>query len=556
MTNQQTPILLSDEQIQRFIADGFIVINSNLEDALHARISEEVAYALEHEIPHPGDNIVPRVPALSEVCDSAAVQGALISLLGDQFSFLPHRFPHNSEPLNQTNIIEPFDGQPKMASGSISAATWHQDGHAFCGRTRWHRPRAANIFYFPHDTPLQMGPTRLLAGSHLYATLHDIKPEQAVMNVIPAGSVIVAHFDLGHAGSPNSSDRCRYMVKFVAVRTRPPESPSWDHKNEVWQTPIDLQTPNDFPIAWRSIWNWMRGAEPLDAIDVPTAGALPDFLSGLKSPSQQIRLTSLYGAATFGCAAIDSLIKVLLQTAGQDKHKLADPKNMANYGMSTNHLERFFIERQFTPEDAAVALGTMGATALSSLIELLQHSDPWIRLNAVYALGEMGPETVAPYIDDICNLLNDPEGCVIRATLDTLCALGTFSTETVRLLHGFLARTIPNWKDDDTRKLMLEQIRYLSSLALLAWVTNAGRTSAEVEAALIETLKDDNGYPPFIACLALERYGSIDGMRAAIYFLRVRCWDSSQNTRSALAGGWTQAHRRATLARLAANREA
>ena len=104
----------------------------------------------------------------------------------------------------------------------------------------------------------------------------------------------------------------------------------------------------------------------------------------------------------------------------------------------------------------------------------------------------MGPETVAPYIDDICNLLNDPEGCVIRATLDTLCVLGTFSTETVRLLHGFLARAIPNWKDDDTRKLMLEQIRYLSSLALLAWVTNAGRTSAEVEAALIETLKDDN----------------------------------------------------------------
>ena len=103
---------------------------------------------------------------------------------------------------------------------------------------------------------------------------------------------------------------------------------------------------------------------------------------------------------------------------------------------------------------------------------------------------------------------------------------------------------------------MLEQIRYLSSLALLAWVTNAGRTSAEVEAALIETLKDDNGYPPFIACLALERYGSIDGMRAAIHFLRVRYWDSSQNTRSALAGGWTQAHRRATLARLAANHEA
>jgi HEAT repeat protein len=407
-----------------------------------------------------------------------------------------------------------------------------------------------------------MGPTRLLAGSHLYATLHELKPEQAVMKVIPAGSVIIAHFDIGHAGTPNSSDRCRYMVKFVAVRTRPPTSPSWNHQNAEWQKPADLQTPDELPVVWRSIWNWMRGAEPLDAIEAPAADALPSFLAGLQSPNQQTRLTSLYGAATSRTSAVDSLIETLIQTAGQDKHKLADPKNMANYGMSTNHLERFFIERQFTPEDVAVALGTMGAPAASSLVELLQHNDPWIRLNAVYALGEMGPETVAPYIDDICHLLDDPEGCVIRVTLDALCALGTFGTigtidtKTLTLLHRFLVKDVPNWKDDDTRKLMLEQIRYLSSLALLAWVSNAETTSAEVEAALIDTFEDDNGYPPLIACLALERYGSVEGMRAAIHFLRARCWDSAQNTRSALAGGWTQAHRRATLARLTANDEA
>ena len=62
-------------------------------------MTEQIAYALEYELPHPGDNIVPRVPALNKLCECPAVQGALQSLLGDRFVFLPHRFPHNSDPL-------------------------------------------------------------------------------------------------------------------------------------------------------------------------------------------------------------------------------------------------------------------------------------------------------------------------------------------------------------------------------------------------------------------------------------------------------------------------
>jgi ectoine hydroxylase-related dioxygenase (phytanoyl-CoA dioxygenase family) len=72
-----------------------------------------------------------------------------------------------------------------------------------------------------------MGPTRFLAGSHLYATLHDLRAEQAVMQEIPAGSVVIAHFDLVHAGSPNNSEQMRYMMKFVALRCENPTRPTW-----------------------------------------------------------------------------------------------------------------------------------------------------------------------------------------------------------------------------------------------------------------------------------------------------------------------------------------
>ncbi|HBX00182.1 MAG TPA: hypothetical protein DEF77_04485, partial [Gammaproteobacteria bacterium] len=97
--SEQNQQLLSDDQVQRFIADGFVIIDSMLAPDFHQRVAEQIGYALEYELPHPGDNIVPRVPALNQLCESAAVQGALTSLLGEGFVFLPHRFPHNSDPL-------------------------------------------------------------------------------------------------------------------------------------------------------------------------------------------------------------------------------------------------------------------------------------------------------------------------------------------------------------------------------------------------------------------------------------------------------------------------
>ncbi|MBT6350183.1 MAG: hypothetical protein HOJ50_13570 [Proteobacteria bacterium] len=553
--SQPTPVLLCDEQVQHYIADGYIIVDSNLDSSFHSSVTEQVAYVLENEIPHPGDNIVPRVPALNVLCDAPTVRGALISLLGSQFAFLPHRFPHNSEPLGESHApqITAFDGRPKMAKGSISAATWHQDGHASCGRTRWHTLRAANVFYFPHDTPLHMGPTRFLAGSHLYATLHDICAEQAVMHMIPAGSVVIADFDLAHAGTPNNSDRGRYMVKFVALRTEEPIAPTWDHQKPTWHTPTDLSTPQDLPVVWASLWNWLRGVDRGEGITVPDRQDLPRLIAGMRSESQQERLSSLYDAAAIGAPAVDGLIHALLQTAGQDKHLSPDPRSKAQSGKSERHLNRFFAEGQFTPEDVAIALGVIGAPAVPRLVELLRHEDPWIRLNAVYAMGDAGPKAVGAYIDDVGALLNDPEGCVIRVALDALCALGTFGPATVKQLHRFLAKDVPVWDgsaDSDPRLARLNQFRYLSSLALLAWVSNTDSPSAEVQTALIDTLDDDNGYPPLIACLALERLGTVDAMRAAIRYLRTRCWDSAQNTRDALSGAWTKAHRKATLARL------
>ena len=583
MSEQNQP-LLSDDQVQRFIADGFVIIDSMLAPDFHQRVAEQIAYALEYELPHPGDNIVPRVPALNQLCESAAVQGALTSLLGEGFVFLPHRFPHNSDPLgfaaktdsqgkagaiqpapeadietssdrSDTSQMTAFATQPKMARGSISASAWHQDSHASCGRTRWHRPRAANVFYFPHATSMAMGPTRFLAGSHLYATLHDLRPEQAVMQEIPAGSVVIAHFDLVHAGSPNNSEQMRYMMKFVALRCENPTRPTWHSVEPQWRTPKNLQTHHELPDAWSSIWCWLRGEAPDPTPNNPLLDThMEALVAGMKSSDQQQRLSSLYGLVALGAVAVDTLLADLLSRADQGRHDKSAYKLPAD--TQEGHLGRFFLDGQFTPEDSAIALSAIGKPAVAALLGLLEHTDPWIRINAAYALGDAGPVVVGEHVSQMARLLDDPEPSVIRVTLDAHAALGAFDEHAIERMRHFLSGTVPQWGEDvetEPRLRMMGQMRYLSAIALLSWLSHSAaqlpHLVPQAEAALLESLQDENGYPALIACSALERSDSVHCLRAAIKYLRGRSWDSAQNSRQ--IGQWTIDHGRATLERIA-----
>ena len=90
---------LGDEQVQRYIADGFIVLDAGLPADFHAEVVDELHFAMQHETPLPGDNLLPRIPAMERLLSAPAVRGAMESLLGPDFAWAPHRFPHNSEPL-------------------------------------------------------------------------------------------------------------------------------------------------------------------------------------------------------------------------------------------------------------------------------------------------------------------------------------------------------------------------------------------------------------------------------------------------------------------------
>ena len=528
------PILLGDEQVRRYVADGFLAFDTGLDEGFHDAVVAELRIGMNEGSPLLGDNLLPRIPMLGDMLDSPAVKGAMTSLLGEHYAWAPHRFPHNSEPLaaaGRDDDFDPFLNNARMGPGSISGSGWHQDGHSKAGRSRWHTFRAANLFYFPQDTPLAKGPTRLLAGSHLYANITLATPDQVVLRDIPKGTAIIADFDVGHAGTPNRTDTSRYMLKFVVLRMQSPTRATWDHRDPAWRTPDGLYTPLDLPQAWTSLWNWLRGAPRSAFTAPPPATDTPRLLLDLRSRDPQQRLAALYDLAALGEAAVPAAVEALLATAGLGRHIAPSPDDMGYYGKAKDHLERKFSPRQFVPEDAAVILGVIGESAVEPLAELLDHDDPWLRINAAYALGEAGPDAAGLYADRIGQLLDDPVAAVARTAADALCTLPCFGTPTVARLHRLLSRDIDGGEEPAMGEPSLggrwtkqNHLRYLASLALLARVTGPNPPDG-LEQAFAAGLDDETGYTQAIACQGLERLGTRTGLKAAVRHLQTRRWD-------------------------------
>ena len=533
----KSPTLLSDDQVRRFIADGFIVLDSCLPDALHTGIARELHFSLKKESKWLGDNLLPRVPKIDVILQSSVVQGAMQSLLGPDFAWAPHRFPHNSEPLDPSErpeSFDPFENQPAMGKGSISGSGWHQDGHSKAGRSRWHTFKAINMFYFPHDVPIEMGPTRLLAGTHLYATLRNALPSQVFLEPIKAGTLIVADFDLGHAGTPNRSSTSRYMLKFVALRTSNPARPAWDHRDEHWETPEDLLTATHVPRAWETLWNWLRGdIRALHRDGLPTS-KVPSLLSEMASADNTERLSAMYELVRIGKASVEPLVQQLLATKEQERHESPAQDDPGFYAMSPDASQRRFSRRQFVPEDVAIALGLIGTPSIDPLVALLDDTDPWMRINAAYALGEIGKETSAELADQVGTLLDDELHQVVRATADALCWL-PYGEKTIGCIRRLLVDSRDDWQDSAMGEPKLggswtieNQVRYALAWTLLSRVNHptGADVSVQLEEVMLSALPLETGYTPAVLCQGLERIGTPRALRAVVQYLQPRRWDA------------------------------
>ena len=87
--------------------------------------------------------------------------------------------------------------------------------------------------------------------------------------------MVILHYDIWHAGTANTSDRVRYMLKFLFQRTSERNVPSWNHdpSNDVTvRARLESENPMGMQRALSAkqkhlrtrMWNRLAGDESLD----------------------------------------------------------------------------------------------------------------------------------------------------------------------------------------------------------------------------------------------------------------------------------------------------
>ena len=517
---------LDDEHIRRFICDGVLLLDSDMDAGVHHGIRDRIE-RIHRANGETGNNILPQVPELQRVLDSPAISGAMRSILGESYAQYPHRILVPSEPVSpeQRNIeLRGDEDGPPMGEGSLSYSYWHKDTYPPLGRARYHVPRFVFLFYFPQDTPAEMGPTRVIPGSqyqdHLTAEDHRYAyvPEQ-----IRAGTCVLAAFDIDHAGMSNLTEQTRYMVKFVFRRTETPVEPSWNGGRDDWCPPASVRGRYEHPETWAYVWDWMRGCRKTGT--GPT-GNIDDYISQLNTTDQQQRLAAIYSLGAMGEPALAPLLSSLQAVAGQDR--IEPPymqKEDGSFEERGDPLQRRWTEGGYIFQDEAYALGCLGDVAVEPLIELLDHDDPWIVINAAFALGEIGRPS-APAVPKLAALLDSPDHRLVRAILESIACIGRNTSAALPAIRRLLTTPRDAWKQDLKLNYLVGDQVHLNAVDT---VLQSDLDSADVEDLMIDVLETESPhfYVPGTALEVLLRRGSPTGMRHALQYLRGHCWDDS-----------------------------
>jgi HEAT repeat protein len=358
--------LLSDAQMAEFIAHGYITVALDLPANFHREVFAQHEEVFEKE-GNPGNNVLPRIPLVGEVFSAPIVQGALRSVVGDDYYLQPHRHPHYN---------------PSKSKGQ----NMHQDG----GKRWSHRTRYLLAFYYPQDTPIERGPSGIVPGSHYFSTPEGARISAEIPLVGAAGTVTIANYDLWHRQMPNHTEDNRYMVKFLFARMSEPQAPSWDNQQSTWPgVPAVLDGDGEeLQKMYEQTWHWHCGRSMPPATN---GHALTELLAALAADQERLGLAAAYALAAYGESAVEPL------------------------------LERLADESEMTRHHAAYALSAIGAPAVQSLGKTLEEPNPVTRALAAEILGDIGLGAEAA----IPALMRAAADAEVQVRLCAIEALGT-----------------------------------------------------------------------------------------------------------------------------------
>lgn len=239
---------LTDTDVIRMCTHGYMMFEGVVPGEINQRVLEFTKNAA---IQHEPLELRSEDWFVEHVLLNPAVAGAIRSLLGAHFhvpvAISNHRYqcPHQ---------------RPQE---------WHVDGASKF------TPELDNlqVFYYPQDSPVEVGPTELLPGSHLIRNAHRAmchigRIRGSIHTVAPAGSIFLTIYNIWHR-RPSSTATClRQALKYFYWRTAAPKR-DWIREN-IDFTRIDFSGPAqgltaDFQECFRASQIYMYLCGKLDA---------------------------------------------------------------------------------------------------------------------------------------------------------------------------------------------------------------------------------------------------------------------------------------------------
>ena len=488
---------LTDAQMRDFITNGYLTIKTDLPRSVHETIYRKTQEYTEKE-GNLGNNIYPRVPELQTVFEDPVVRGAFTSILGENYAMHSHRHPHRNTPHS--------DGQG-----------FHKDSYWGYHKVRHHLPRWAMAFYYPQDSPLEIGPSAILPGTQYYDTRITKNNDGELAMSGEAGTITVIHFDLWHRAMANLTDKVRYMMKFQFIRMDAPQAPEWNVTDPHWKLEDTDPAIPTHQGTWRHVWNWMAGDANGHATQTAN-GNLTEYITALRGDDDAARSRAaddlgLLGES--GAEAIPHLIEAL--------HDIYEPVRLnAAYALGAigepavpQLIETLGVEDPIMRRMAAYALAAVGTLAVPALSEALEHTEDVVRVEATYALAQIG-DAAKSAIPALMERTKDENVEVRRYLAEVFGSLGPAAAPAVPVLCDMLA------DDDDA------QARFEAALAL----GQIGPLASEAVPVLAGVLSDENRYVRDNSVLALKRIDTPEAETALFDYLLMARWCPITNRES------------------------
>ena len=190
--------------------------------------------------------------------------------------------------------------------------------------------------------------------------------------------------------------------------------------------------------------------------------------------------------------------------------------------------ERRWNEMAVVMEDEAYALAATGKQAITNVLPLLKYEDPWIQINAIFILGEIGYES-EEVVEAISKLLDSPHQQVVRQALDTLsCMPNQINENCLSFISNLLEKKPNDWLKVLVNRgwTALDQINFNASMLLLN-CTFSGKHKKELEEILTKLLNFSTGYSAKVASQGLINLKTPTALNSAITYLSDRAWDET-----------------------------